>query len=114
MSSTHHGSPPDDRHIVWFDIDNTLYSANAKIAEAMTERIQGRSHVRSFMFSLSRFLFSAYFKSLDIGPLHQDYYLTYGLALRGLLRHHQVGEFNVYLSVQLDHLIFYFNRSIRF
>jgi pyrimidine and pyridine-specific 5'-nucleotidase len=40
--------------------------------------------------------FSAYFRSLEISHLHQDYYLTYGLALRGLLRHHQIGEFNVY------------------
>jgi hypothetical protein len=53
MSSTHHGSPLDNRYIVWFDIDNTLYSANCKIAEAMTERIQGMSHIAVFcVFSL--------------------------------------------------------------
>lgn len=31
----------DDRLIVWFDIDNTLYSATTKIAEAMGKLIQG-------------------------------------------------------------------------
>lgn len=33
---------PDDRVIVWFDIDNTLYSASSKISQAMGERIHSR------------------------------------------------------------------------
>ena len=31
----------DDRAIVWFDIDNTLYSASTRISHAMGERIHG-------------------------------------------------------------------------
>lgn len=31
----------DDRAIVWFDIDNTLYSASTKISQAMGKRIHG-------------------------------------------------------------------------
>lgn len=32
----------DERVIIWFDIDNTLYSASTKIAQAMGERIHGK------------------------------------------------------------------------
>ncbi|KAJ2936703.1 hypothetical protein H1R20_g390, partial [Candolleomyces eurysporus] len=67
----------DDRPIVWFDIDNTLYSTSAKISHAMGERIH------------------AYFVSLGLtheeaSELHLRYYTQYGLALRGLTRHHDV------------------------
>jgi hypothetical protein len=34
-------SVPDDRYVVWFDIDNTLYSASTRIAHAMGKRIHG-------------------------------------------------------------------------
>ncbi|EDR12886.1 uncharacterized protein LACBIDRAFT_245826 [Laccaria bicolor S238N-H82] len=68
---------PDDRVVVWFDIDNTLYSASAKISQAMGTRIH------------------AYFVSLGLdhdeaSELHLRYYTLYGLALRGLTRHHDV------------------------
>jgi hypothetical protein len=33
----------DDRLVVWFDVDNTLYSAGDKISQAMSERIHGPS-----------------------------------------------------------------------
>jgi hypothetical protein len=33
----------DDRLVVWFDVDNTLYSASDKISQAMSERIHGPS-----------------------------------------------------------------------
>ena len=33
---------PDDRLVAFFDIDNTLYSANHRIAEAMYVRIHGK------------------------------------------------------------------------
>ncbi|KAH8105898.1 pyrimidine 5-nucleotidase [Cristinia sonorae] len=67
----------DDRYIVWLDIDNTLYSASSKISQAMGERIH------------------AYFVELgwsddEASELHHKYYTQYGLALRGLVRHHQV------------------------
>ncbi|KAG2141787.1 pyrimidine 5-nucleotidase [Suillus bovinus] len=67
----------DPRSIVWFDIDNTLYSASAKISQAMAQRIH------------------AYFVDLGLdedeaSELHHAYYTQYGLALRGLMRHHDI------------------------
>ncbi|KAI9574721.1 pyrimidine 5-nucleotidase [Boletus coccyginus] len=67
----------DPRMVIWFDIDNTLYSASTKISHAMGERIH------------------AYFVSLGIdeaeaSELHHKYYKQYGLALRGLTRHHDI------------------------
>ncbi|PAV20862.1 pyrimidine 5-nucleotidase [Pyrrhoderma noxium] len=71
------GTTQDDRVIVWFDIDNTLYSASSKIADAMGQRIHN------------------YFTGLGLeeeeaSVMHLKYYKTYGLALRGLVRHHGV------------------------
>lgn len=39
-------------------------------------------------------MFPAYFRSLDLDAetLANRYYKDYGLALRGLIRHHQIGE----------------------
>ncbi|KII95091.1 hypothetical protein PLICRDRAFT_33922 [Plicaturopsis crispa FD-325 SS-3] len=70
-------APADDRYIVWFDIDNTLYSASSNISHAMGKRIH------------------AYFVSMGLGEeeasnLHLQYYTQYGLALRGLTRHHDI------------------------
>ncbi|GJE84191.1 pyrimidine 5-nucleotidase [Phanerochaete sordida] len=67
----------DDRYVIFFDIDNTLYSASSKISQAMGERIH------------------AYFLSLGLEEerateLHHKYYTEYGLALRGLVRHHEI------------------------
>ncbi|EAU84862.2 SSM1 [Coprinopsis cinerea okayama7 len=71
------GNKHDERPVVWFDIDNTLYSASAKISQAMGVRIHD------------------YFVNLGLGheeasELHHRYYTQYGLALRGLTRHHNV------------------------
>ncbi|KAI0796719.1 pyrimidine 5-nucleotidase [Abortiporus biennis] len=67
----------DDRHIIWLDIDNTLYSASSRISQAMGKRIH------------------AYFVDLgwsdeEASELHHKYYTQYGLALRGLVKHHDV------------------------
>lgn len=67
----------DPRSIVWFDIDNTLYSASTKISQVMGQRIH------------------AYFVGLGLdkdkaSELHHAYYTQYGLALRGLTRHHDI------------------------
>ncbi|KAG6336847.1 hypothetical protein ID866_2243 [Astraeus odoratus] len=67
----------DPRMVVWFDIDNTLYSASTKISQAMGKRIH------------------AYFVSLGLNEeeaseLHLKYYTQYGLALRGLTRYHEI------------------------
>ncbi|OCH92938.1 pyrimidine 5-nucleotidase [Obba rivulosa] len=67
----------DDRYIIFFDIDNTMYSASAQISHAMGQRIH------------------AYFVGMghseeEASELHLRYYTQYGLALRGLVRHHDV------------------------
>ncbi|KAN0060795.1 hypothetical protein ACQY0O_007454 [Thecaphora frezii] len=63
--------------IVWLDIDNTLYKRSTRIAELMGERIR------------------AYFVNMGLDndearQLHQQYYKTYGLAIRGLVKHHDI------------------------
>ncbi|KAI9448155.1 pyrimidine 5-nucleotidase [Lactarius indigo] len=85
MYDGHSHTLPDDRLVVFFDIDNTLYSANHNIAQAMGVRIHGKWHQ----------VFVAYFVSLGLSDeeaagLHSQYYTQYGLALRGLQRHHDV------------------------
>ncbi|PWY98278.1 hypothetical protein BCV70DRAFT_202059 [Testicularia cyperi] len=72
--------PPEQRTneaIVWLDIDNTLYKRSTRIAELMAERIR------------------AYFHGMGLSEgeaksLHLTYYKTYGLAIRGLVKHHQI------------------------
>ncbi|GAC93780.1 hypothetical protein PHSY_001345 [Pseudozyma hubeiensis SY62] len=63
--------------IVWLDIDNTLYKRSTRIADLMAERIR------------------AYFHGMGLSEdeaktLHTSYYKTYGLAIRGLVKHHQI------------------------
>ncbi|EPQ30133.1 uncharacterized protein PFL1_02250 [Pseudozyma flocculosa PF-1] len=63
--------------IVWLDIDNTLYKRSTRIAQLMGERIR------------------AYFTGMGFGTeearmLHEQYYKTYGLAIRGLVKHHEI------------------------
>ncbi|KAL4076075.1 pyrimidine 5-nucleotidase [Scleroderma citrinum] len=63
--------------VIWFDIDNTLYSAGTRISQVMGKRIH------------------AYFVSMGLheeeaSELHLKYYKEYGLALRGLTRHHKI------------------------
>ena len=52
---------------------------------------------RQGSFSLSTVLLSAYFVNLGLSheeasELHLKYYTQYGLALRGLTKHHDVGS----------------------
>jgi len=66
-----------EKSIIWFDIDNTLYPASSRIDQLMGQRIQG------------------YFRSLGLDHeeatrLHMKYYREYGLAIRGLTRHHTI------------------------
>ncbi|CAO1623991.1 unnamed protein product [Sympodiomycopsis kandeliae] len=65
----------DNRGIVWFDIDNTLYHKSTRIADLMGKRIH------------------AYFLGLGLpedeaSALHSKYYREHGLAIRGLLKNH--------------------------
>ncbi|KAG8872933.1 hypothetical protein FRB97_007161 [Tulasnella sp. 331] len=77
FSTPHLHEVADDRSIIWFDIDNTLYPASVKINELMGERIH------------------AYFVAMGLEDdearkMHMRYYSEYGLALRGLVRHHKI------------------------
>ncbi|KAJ7179041.1 pyrimidine 5-nucleotidase [Mycena filopes] len=63
--------------VLFLDIDNCLYSASSGISAAMGKRIH------------------AYFRSMGLeedeaSALHLKYYTTYGLALRGLIIHHNI------------------------
>ncbi|ODV90649.1 hypothetical protein CANCADRAFT_148023 [Tortispora caseinolytica NRRL Y-17796] len=68
----------NNRQVFFFDIDNTLYSRSTKIHDIMKEKI------------------TEYFLNhLNLDPeiaksLHQQYYKTYGLAIRGLILHHDI------------------------
>ncbi|KAJ7590949.1 pyrimidine 5-nucleotidase [Mycena floridula] len=87
----------DDRSIVWFDIDNTLYSASARVSQAMGQKIHD------------------YFVKLGLdeeeaSKLHLKYYTQYGLALAGLVKHHQIDplEFdrNCDGALEIENMIF--------
>jgi len=67
----------DDRSIIWFDIDNTLYPASAKMHELMIVRIH-------------EYVLAMGFPDDEARKLHRKYYSDYGLALQGLVRHHQI------------------------
>ncbi|TKY84589.1 hypothetical protein EX895_006491 [Sporisorium graminicola] len=63
--------------IVWLDIDNTLYKRSTKIADLMAQRIRAYFHGMGL-------------SEQDAKTLHTTYYKTYGLAIRGLVKHHQI------------------------
>lgn len=64
----------------------------------MGERIHGsRSAAQRLTLQQSLIYTLAYFVKIGLshdeaGDLHHHYYKTYGLALRGLVKHHDVGE----------------------
>ncbi|KAJ3158040.1 hypothetical protein HDU89_000423 [Geranomyces variabilis] len=63
--------------VFFFDIDNCLYPSSCGIMLAMGQRIH------------------AYFQRMgfpdeEASELHRKYYTTYGLAVRGLVKHHDV------------------------
>ncbi|KAH9458790.1 hypothetical protein MJO29_009879 [Puccinia striiformis f. sp. tritici] len=81
---------------IWFDIDNTLYSRHCKINEFMSEKIL------------------AYFIKLGLPleqaqELHTRYYKEYGLAIRGLIRHHSIDPLdydkNCDLAIPLEDIL---------
>ncbi|WFD19746.1 hypothetical protein MCAP1_001982 [Malassezia caprae] len=68
----------DAEAIVWLDIDNTLYShMETRIADRMVERI------RAYFLALGM-------SEREADELHMHYYKEYGLAIRGLVRHHTI------------------------
>lgn len=77
--TTNGSSPqPTDKKVFFFDIDNCLYPKSYKIHEHMSELIDDyfQSHL-----SLTKEAAT---------ELHQRYYKDYGLAIEGLVRHHQI------------------------
>ncbi|KAF4495925.1 pyrimidine 5 -nucleotidase [Fusarium agapanthi] len=86
-----------EKPVLFFDIDNCLYSRNDKVLEHMSRNIDD------------------YFKKhLGLSPddaerLHMDYSQQYGQAIEGLVRHHQIDalEYNAKVddAVPLDDLI---------
>ncbi|KAH7105406.1 pyrimidine 5-nucleotidase [Auriculariales sp. MPI-PUGE-AT-0066] len=77
---------PSEKWMVWLDIDNTLYknrhlkrttTASTRIAAAMTERIH------AFFVTLG-------LPEDEAHELHMRYYKEYGLAIRGLMKHHGI------------------------
>lgn len=77
-----HGAPlkaieADSRPVVFFDIDNCLYSKHSGIPGMMKEKI------RQYILSLG-------LDEDEARDLHMRYYKEYGLAIRGLVEHHGV------------------------
>lgn len=70
-------SADDDRAIVWFDIDNTLYPYTSGVEQSKTEK-------------LYEYLLSLGFNKTEADALRARYIKEYGLVLRGLLVHHKI------------------------
>lgn len=70
--------PRTAKKVIFFDIDNCLYPKSAKVHDLMAALID-----RYFAEHLSL--------SWDEAVrLHKEYYKNYGLAIEGLVRHHQI------------------------
>ncbi|POS80580.1 pyrimidine 5'-nucleotidase [Diaporthe helianthi] len=88
-------TPP--KQVFFFDIDNCLYPKSAKVHDLMAD------------------LIDTYFeKHLDLPReeavrLHKEYYTNYGLAIEGLVRHHEIDplEYNAKVddALPLDSVI---------
>ncbi|KAI6762089.1 hypothetical protein HG531_002642 [Fusarium graminearum] len=86
-----------EKPVLFFDIDNCLYSRNYKVLELMSG------------------LIDSYFKNhLGLSPdeaerLHKDYYQQYGQAIEGLVRDYQIDalEYNAKVddALPLDDII---------
>ncbi|KAI1646062.1 pyrimidine 5-nucleotidase [Daldinia loculata] len=68
----------DSRPVLFFDIDNCLYPRSAKVHDLMADLID-----RYFATHLG-------LPEEEAIKLHQEYYKNYGLAIEGLVRHHQI------------------------
>ncbi|KAH6631680.1 Haloacid dehalogenase-like hydrolase-domain-containing protein [Chaetomium tenue] len=76
MESATNGAAP--KQVFFFDIDNCLYPKSAKVHDLMADLID-----RYFVTHLS-------LPWDDAVRLHKEYYQNYGLAIEGLVRHHQI------------------------
>ncbi|RDL35711.1 HAD-like protein [Venustampulla echinocandica] len=88
----------DTRPVFFFDIDNCLYPKSRRVHDHMAELIDDY-----FMRHLNLDRDEAY-------RLHTEYYTNYGLAIEGLVRHHEIDalEYNreVDDALPLESIIF--------
>ncbi|CAJ0545254.1 Ff.00g087270.m01.CDS01 [Fusarium sp. VM40] len=86
-----------EKPVLFFDIDNCLYSRNDKVLEHMSARID--DYFKTHLGLLPD----------DAERLHKDYSQQYGQAIEGLVRHHQIDalDYNAKVddAVPLDGLI---------
>lgn len=90
-----HGPLPEElknKKIFFFDIDNCLYKRSTKIHDMMQVKIH------------NYFKQNLQLNDDEAHELHMNYYKTYGLALEGLVRNHQVDalEYNSQVDDSLD------------
>ncbi|TVY83025.1 Uncharacterized protein LSUE1_G002433 [Lachnellula suecica] len=89
----------DSRPVFFFDIDNCLYPKSKRVHDHMTILID-----KYFMKHLE-------LDQKEADRLHQEYYKTYGLAIEGLVRHHQIDplEYNRQVddALPLDDILSY-------
>ncbi|KAK0629798.1 Haloacid dehalogenase-like hydrolase-domain-containing protein [Bombardia bombarda] len=87
----------DTRQVFFFDIDNCLYPKSAKVYDLMAGLID-----QYFAKHLS-------LPWEDAVRLHKEYYQNYGLAIEGLVRHHEIDplEYNTQVddALPLDDII---------
>ncbi|KAG5927936.1 hypothetical protein E4U42_001528 [Claviceps africana] len=69
---------PASKPVLFFDIDNCLYSRNTKVMDLMVELINKY---------VAKHLELPWNEAVR---LHSEYYTNYGLAIEGLVRHHQI------------------------
>ncbi|KAK5651563.1 hypothetical protein OQA88_11928 [Cercophora sp. LCS_1] len=91
------GATPRPKQVFFFDIDNCLYPKSAKVHDLMADLID-----RYFSTHLN-------LPWEDAVRLHKEYYQNYGLAIEGLVRHHQIDplEYNTKVddALPLDDII---------
>ncbi|KAI0161677.1 pyrimidine 5-nucleotidase [Hypoxylon sp. FL1284] len=66
------------RPVLFFDIDNCLYPRSARVHDLMADLID-----KYFATHLG-------LPEAEASMLHKEYYRNYGLAIEGLVRHHQI------------------------
>lgn len=93
-----------NKKIFYFDIDNCLYQRSTKIHDLMQVKIHN-----FFKDNLS-------LNDEDAHNLHMNYYKTYGLAIEGLVRNHQVDalDYNSQVDDALDlRSVLSYNQALR-
>ncbi|CCH61104.1 hypothetical protein TBLA_0E00430 [Henningerozyma blattae CBS 6284] len=78
INPTYHPVPDPDMKVFFFDIDNCLYKRSLNIHDLMYELI------------LDYFQHHLELSREDARDLNANYYKNYGLAIRGLVKHHNI------------------------